>query len=224
MAVRIQKLIADAGICSRRRAEELIENGRVLYNGKKAKIGQTADLSEDEVLVDGEPLKLAKKIYIMLNKPAGVVATVSDKWGNTTVVDLIPIQQRLFPVGRLDKDTTGLLLMTNDGVFANKVMHPRYEIPRTYEVILDRKFESMGSVKDGVELDGKKIRATIKPLGGRNVQITVHTGMHKEVKRIFKQLGYWVRGLKRVQLGDLKLNVQQGKFRHLVPSEVKKFL
>ncbi len=223
MEARIQKLIAEAGICSRRKAEELIAQGSVTVNGKTAKLGENADIEKDKIVVNGERIRAQRKIYLMLNKPRGYITTVADPWGRKNVVDLIHLPWRVFPVGRLDRDATGLLLLTNDGEFANRIMHPRYEVKKTYEVMLDRRIEDaeLRTIAKGVELDGKMIEAQVRRLGPRRVRISVHTGMNKEVKRIFKSVDHWVREINRTEVGPLKLNVKEGKYRTLTIGEVK---
>lgn len=223
---RIQKLISQAGITSRRKAEELIEKGKVLVNGKIAKLGDKADPQQDKIIVEGHEIRSEKKIYLMLNKPKGFITTASDPFGRPNVLQLLHEQQRVYPVGRLDQDTTGLLLLTNDGSFANRIMHPRYEVIKSYIATLDKNIEDkhIAAINEGVIIDRKKIDAKARSLSSKKVQITIHTGLNKEVKRIFKSLGYWVRELHRVQIASLKLDVKEGKYRHLHQSEVKKLL
>lgn len=222
---RLQKIISQAGICSRRKAERLIEEGKVLVNGQPATIGDSADVEEDTIIVDGHELQKEKKVYLMLHKPKGFITTLDDPFGRASVMELVHIPQRIFPVGRLDRDASGLLLLTNDGDWANRIMHPRYEVRKTYEVLLNRKIErkDIDRINKGIKLNGKHVEARCRRLSGKRVLLTVHTGMNKEVKRIFKTLGYWVVDLKRTAIGPLKLNVKEGKFRHLVQTEVEKF-
>jgi 23S rRNA pseudouridine2605 synthase len=226
MEVRIQKLIAQAGICSRRKAEEMIEGGHVRVNGHVAHLGQSADPEKDEVLVQGQRISADRKAYLMLNKPVGYITTASDPWGRKGVLELLYGVPRVFPVGRLDRDAKGLLLLTNDGDFANRIMHPRYMVKKTYEVTLDRKIssEDIRTINEGVVLDRRRIQAHVVRLSTKRVRITVHTGINKEIKRIFRKVGYWVRGLTRTEIGGVVLNVKEGKFRHLVQSEIKKLL
>lgn len=223
--MRLQKALSQAGITSRRKAEELIEQGRVTVNGERATIGQNADPSKDDIRLDGDKVESEKKIYLMLNKPEGYITTSHDPYGRLHVLHLLHIPQRVFPVGRLDKDTTGLLILTNDGAFANRITHPRYEIPKVYIAKLDRKISErdIKSINEGVVLDGKNVVVRARRISGKSVEIRIHTGLNKEVKRIFKKYGYWVRGLTRTRIGPLKLDVKVGKYRHLVQSEVEKF-
>jgi 23S rRNA pseudouridine2605 synthase len=226
MPVRLQKFIAESGVCSRRKAEDLIRGGHVHVNGELARIGDNVDPEKDEVIVQGQKLKVERKIYLMLNKPRGYITTLTDPWERKSVMELIHEPKRVFPVGRLDRDTTGLLLLTNDGEFANRIMHPRYETSKTYEALLDRKIEreDIDKIRAGVVIDGKTISATASRMGPKQVRIVVHTGLNKEVKRIFKALGFWVRDLHRVEVGGLRLPpaLKEGKYRHLVESEIKK--
>jgi 23S rRNA pseudouridine2605 synthase len=226
MEVRLQKAIAEAGICSRRKAEELIVHGHVRVNGEIAKIGMNVDAAKDKIMVNGEYIRAERKIYLMLNKPQGFITTALDPFGRKHVLHLIHENERVFPVGRLDRDTTGMLLLTNDGPFANRIMHPRYEVEKTYEVNLDRRIDSedLKKINDGLVLEGRRLRASAKRLGPKQVQVTIHTGLNKEVKRIFKKLGYWVEALKRTEIQGVKLNVKEGKYRHLVKSEINKLL
>ncbi|HIH25044.1 TPA: rRNA pseudouridine synthase [Candidatus Woesearchaeota archaeon] len=224
--VRLQKAIAEAGVCSRRKAEELIQHGHVRVNGELAKIGMNVDPSTDKILVSGQYLRPESKVYLMLNKPRGYITTATDPYGRKHVLQLIHEPQRLFPVGRLDRDTTGLLLLTNDGEFANKIMHPRYEVSKTYEATLDRRIESedLARINSGVMIDGVMVKSHAVRVAPKVVRIIVHTGMNKEVKRIFKRIGYWVEALRRTEIQGVHLSMKEGKYRHLVPSEIKKLL
>ena len=204
----------------------MIEHGHVRVNGEIAKIGRNVDPEKDKILVNGVYLRSERKIYLVLNKPQGFIATVTDPYDRKNVMELIHETQRVFPVGRLDRDTTGMLLLTNDGEFANRITHPRYEVTKTYEVTLDRKIEEedLRAINDGLIVDRKRVRATAKRLAPKRVSITVHTGMNKEVKRLFKKVGYWVQALKRTEIQGVVLTVKEGKYRHLVDSEIKKLL
>jgi 23S rRNA pseudouridine2605 synthase len=227
MEVRLQKAIAESGLCSRRKAESLIEHGHVRVNGEIAKIGMNVNPEKDKILVNGQYIKPEKKIYVMLNKPQGFLTTASDPFDRKNVLQLIHESKRVFPVGRLDRDTTGLLLLSNDGEFANRIMHPRYEVTKTYEATLDRKIEEedLRKINTGLLIDGKRIRATAKRLAPKRVSVTIHTGLNKEVKRLFKRVGYWVESLKRTEIQGVRLgSLKEGKYRHLVDSEIKKLL
>jgi len=226
MEVRLQKAIAESGLCSRRRAEELIIHSHVRVNGIVAKIGMNVTVGKDIILVNGKELKPENKVYLMLNKPKGYITSAGDPYDRKHVLELIHEQKRVFPVGRLDRDTTGLLLLTNDGDFANKIMHPRYEVKKTYEATIDRRpeMQDLQAINEGVIIDGRRVKAFAHKVAPKIVKITLHTGMNKEVKRIFKKMGYWVEALKRTEIQGVKLNVKEGKCRHLHPSEIKKLL
>lgn len=227
MEVRLQKAIAESGLCSRRKAEELIKHGHVRVNGEIAKIGMDVDPAKDKILVQGKPIKPERKVYLLLNKPRGFIATVSDPYDRKHILQLIHEGKRVFPVGRLDRDTTGMIILTNDGEFANRIMHPRYEVSKTYEATLDKKIETedLQRINDGLIIDGKRVKAFAKRTGPKTVAITVHTGMNKEVKRLFKQVGYWVQALRRTEIENVRMgSLKEGKYRHLVDSEIKKLL
>ena len=227
MQERIQKILAQAGIASRRKCEELIANGRVLVNGKVAILGQKADAQKDKIAVNGRPVVLEKKVYILLNKPRGFVTTVSEQHEMKTVMDLVKVPQRVFPVGRLDKDTEGLLLLTNDGDLANKLMHPRYEVQKEYYVTLDKPLsdEAMEQMQKGVILDDQKVRLLRCEVAGREVILRIHEGRKRVVRRLFEKLGFLVKRLVRTQISTLKIgNLQQGKWRELSSSELKALL
>jgi len=229
--IRLQKLLSAAGVTSRRKAEEMIEAGRVSVNGKTAKLGTKADPAADVIEVDGCPIERAKeKVYIMLHKPEGVVTTVTDPFGRPTVMDLIPNDTRLFPVGRLDADTSGLMLMTNDGDWAQKIAHPKHEIKKTYVAVVKGSptVEALRNFRRGVVIDGKKTSpAQIKlleklPTKDSKLLITIHEGRNRQVRNMCEAIGHKVVSLKRVEVGGLLLdNLQKGKWRHLSPKEVK---
>jgi 23S rRNA pseudouridine2605 synthase len=221
---RVQKLIAASGLASRRQAETWISEGRVQVNGQPIKLGDQAT-DKDKITVNGAPIPRPEKIYLMVHKPKGYVTTVKDIYGNKTVMDLVPTDERIYPVGRLDKDTTGLLLFTNDGEFANRLMHPRYEIQKTYIATLDKPFDSahIAIAKKGIWLKEGEVIATIKVLASRRVSVTLHQGFNHVVKRLMKKMGYWVTDLERTQVGALTLNIPVGTFRPLTQEEVNSF-
>jgi len=228
MGIRLQKFIAETGLCSRRKAEEMIIAGHVRVNNEIAMIGTDVEPGKDEVMVQGIRLKQEKKVYLMLNKPRGYITTAADPWARKNVLELIHEPVRVFPVGRLDTDTTGILLLTNDGEFANRIMHPSFNVAKTYEATLDRKaeVEDIDKIREGIVIDGHRIDATARRIGPKRVRITVHTGLNKEIKRIFKRLGFWVRDLHRTDVGGVHLppSLKEGKYRHLVSSEIEKLL
>ena len=222
MKERIQKLIAESGECSRRKAEELIIEGKVKVNGKTAKIGETAS-REDKITIEGRTIKQERKLLVMLNKPKGIISTSEDEQGRKTVIDLVKIKERLYPVGRLDKDAEGLMLLTNDGSFANKITHPRYEIKKTYEVDLDKeiKEEDLDKINKGVIVEKRKVKAETKKIKTRKAEIKIHEGRKHIVKKIFEELGYKVNNLKRTKIGNLSLgNLEKGKWRTISQTEI----
>ncbi len=232
---RVQKIIARAGICSRRKAEVLIEEGRVTVNGKRVtELGTRADISRDVVKVDGEiihPMK--KQVYILLYKPLGVVTTKSDEKKRTTVMDLLGSEERksLFPVGRLDLNSEGLLLITNDGEFANHMMSPASHVSKTYLIRVrgvpdDR---TIARLENGMMLDGVKTRkAKIRMVGhGLNswLEVELVEGKRNQLRRMFKRVGHPVVKLKRVRIGNLNAEgLGPGKYRRLSAGEVEALL
>ncbi len=224
----MQKIIAAAGICSRRKAEELILQGRVLVNGKPARLGQKADPERDEILVDGKPLKIQKKRYIALYKPRGYLTTLHDPFGRKTIKELIEnIEERVFPVGRLDEDSEGLLLLTNDGEWANRIAHPRYEVEKEYIVILSQPLEpeQERAVLKGVEIDGRKVDVRkFRKIGKKKYLIVIHEGRKRIIRRLFQQLGNEVVRLIRTRIGHIKLKgLRPGQWRELTEPEVDAF-
>ena len=227
MTERLQKILSARGVASRRAAEKLIEDGRVSVNGTVALLGQTADTEYDEILLDGKPLPTGSEhIYILLHKPRGYVTTLSDEKGRKTAADLVKdCGVRVYPVGRLDMDSEGLLLFTNDGEFANALMHPKQEVDKTYLTWVEGFSEkAVARLKKPIELDGYRIRApkvrTMKP---GLLEITIHEGRNRQVRRMCDAAGMHVTRLKRIregkiQLGDLPL----GQWRYLTDEEVKK--
>lgn len=229
---RLQKVIAQAGIASRRKAEELITSGQVKVNGVVVTELGTKVSDKDQIEVNNQLIEKEKKEYYLLNKPRGVVTTTADDKNRKTVVDLIPTSARIYPVGRLDYDTTGVLLLTNDGDFANILMHPTSNIDKVYMAKLEGiiKGEQINQLKDGVELDGeivKPSRVKLKKVDPKSnscmVQIAIHEGKNHQVKRMFEAVGFPVAKLKREKEAffDLK-DLQSGEFRKLTPKEVAK--
>ena len=231
--MRLQKFIAECGVASRRSAEKIIESGRVTVNGEIVDyMGCTIDPDIDEVCVDGNILRVEnKKYYIMLNKPKNYVTTVSDDLGRPTVMHLVSdINARIYPVGRLDFDTTGLLIMTNDGDFANVLTHPRHTVNKTYIARIDKMLseEQLQRLQRGIELDGvmtAPARAEIikRPKHGFEVKITIHEGRNRQVRRMLEAVGVNVMSLKRISVGSLTLgNLPEGKWRALSDAEINK--
>lgn len=224
MLQRIQKIIAAAGITSRRNAEELIKQGRVSVNGKQASIGESADPDKDKVTVDGKPVKRETFVYIIINKPKNVVTTLADELGRKTVRDLVDAPERVFPVGRLDRNATGLVLLTNDGELANRMMHPRYETTKTYVAMLSTHVtpQLMERLYKGVVVDDRKV-VVKEPLkiNTNTVQVSIHEGRKHIIKKLFVALGTHVDALTRTALGPLELgNLKVGEYRALTADEV----
>ena len=228
--MRINKFLADKGVASRRHADEMIQLGRVTINGVAATLGANVE-DGDEVTVDGKILSCAEKKeeYYIMNKPKGVVCTVSDDRGRKTVMDLLPEGiGRLFPVGRLDYETEGLLILTNDGDLAFRLTHPTAEIPKTYMARIEGTFteKDLNPICSGVELDGfltKKCKAHIVETNKAytKVHITITEGRNRQVRRMFEAIGKNVEFLKRVSIGQLKLKgLNRGQIRPLTESEV----
>ena len=223
MLQRIQKIIANAGYCSRRKAEELIISGKVKVNNKKVDIGGKADSGKDCISIGDYVIKPEKKVYIVLNKPRGCITTSSDLYGRKKVLDLLDVKERVFPVGRLDRDVTGILFLTNDGDWANMVMHPRYGVEKIYQVWLDKPLrkEDKEKIENGVKLYDGFVRGKIKVIGKKRVEIKVRVGRNKIVKRIFNHLGYRVGELCRTNIGRITLGkLKQGKYRRLTGREI----
>lgn len=229
---RLQKVIAQAGITSRRKAEQLIIDGRVRVNGKTVTELGVKVSGRDRIAVDGVPIDREEPVYFFFYKPAGVISSVTDDRNRKVVTDFFPhVSQRIFPVGRLDYDTSGALLMTNDGLLANRLMHPRFGIDKTYIAKIDGVptkdvLEKLGS---GVQLDdGPTAKAKVQLLscdrkkGHAAVELTIHEGRNRQVRRMFKALGFNVTKLKRVGYGFLSLDgLHPGESRMLKPHEVK---
>ncbi|MBU1030063.1 MAG: pseudouridine synthase [Nanoarchaeota archaeon] len=218
---RVQKIIANFGYCSRRKAEELINQGKVFVNGKKISIGDKAS-EKDEIKVEGEILKKPKTLYLLFHKPVKCVTALMDAHYKT-VMDYIKIKERVVPVGRLDYYTSGLLLMTNDGDFANKVMHPRYEVNKTYRAEVDKKFleEDLKKIETGIKLeDGITSPAKAHKIKENLVEIEIHEGKNRIVRRMLKQLGYRIKTLERTKIGELSINgLRVGEYKEITKEE-----
>lgn len=235
-SVRLQKFMAEQGIASRRKSEELIAQGKVKVNGHPATLGDKINPYKDLVTVKGEKvthIKKRKMIYIMLHKPRGYVTTVSDDRGRKTVMDLIPdIKERVYPVGRLDKDSEGLLILTNDGVFTNCMTHPSHEYSKVYRVTVRPAVndEILHNLRSGIEIDGKKtspaeVTVLTEEEGRVVLEFIIHEGRNREIRKMCESQGLEVARLKRTAIGSLKLGMlPQGKYRELTEQEVKKLL
>ena len=227
---RLQKGLAHAGLGSRRAMEELIAGGRVKVNGRRAQLGVRVDPSNDEVEVDGSRVPLHQDLlHYMLNKPVGVVSTAADPEGRQTVVDLLDLPARIWPVGRLDTDSEGLLVVTNDGELTHRLTHPRYEVPKTYlaEVKGTAGSRAIKQLIAGVELeDGVTKRAKVSLVeatrGGTLLEITITEGRNRQVRRMCEAVGHPVKRLVRTTLGPLQLGrLKPGTFRKLSLEEVR---
>jgi 23S rRNA pseudouridine2605 synthase len=225
------KVLTQAGVGSRRKMSEAIKAGRVTVNGEAVTgFNHPVDMTKDKISIDGRPVTMQSQqlIYIMMNKPVNTVSTVSDELGRRTVLDLLPQQYRqyrLYPVGRLDKDSTGLMLLTNDGELANRLTHPRFENEKEYAVSLDvpMKAAEMRRLEKGIMLeDGMTYPAIVKRLKGGDYSITIHEGRKHQVRRMFEAMGYTVKALKRIRMGNLQLgSLAAGKVRELRRDEVE---
>ena len=231
MQERLQKILSARGVASRRKAEEMISAGRVSVNGRTCALGDSADPEKDEILLDGKPLPSRQEyVYILLNKPRGFVTTLSDEKGRRNVSQLVEdCGVRVYPVGRLDMDSEGLLLMTNDGDFANKMMHPKHEVEKTYDTyVTGYQPDSLERLKQPIILDGYAIRAPkvklMKADGGvARLQITIHEGRYRQVRRMCEAAGMHVTRLRRIQEGSLLLgDLPKGKWRYLTAEEIDK--
>lgn len=229
MKERIQKILSARGITSRRKAEELISQGRVSCNGHPCVLGDVADPDTDEIMIDGKPLPcMGERVYIMLNKPRGFVTTLRDEKGRKNAAQLVAdCGTRVYPVGRLDMDSEGLLLFTNDGDFANAVMHPKHEVEKTYIVTVGNySDEALERLRQPVTLDGYTIAAPQVSVISREMrravlQVIIHEGRNRQIRRMCAMAGMTVLRLKRIAEGTLKLfDLPKGKWRYLTMEEV----
>ena len=229
--VRIQKALSESGVMSRRKAEEYIEKGKVSVNGHKALIGQKVDPARDVIAVEGVRVDLhqnQKKIYLALHKPRGYVTTMRDEMDRKCVAELVKdAPGRVYPVGRLDRNSEGLLLLTNDGEFANQIMHPRYHLPKTYRVTVrpDITDEQAMQLAEGVELDGQRtapaqVVVLTKEPNRAVVQIVITEGKNRQIRRMCEAVGLQVARLRRTAIGPVRLGMlPAGKWRMLTPQE-----
>lgn len=228
--VRLNKFLATAGIASRRKADELIEEGTIRVNGKVVtSLGTKIDPARDKVFYqEKQVVLLDEPIYLVFNKPKDCITTASDERGRATVMDYLRLKQRIYPIGRLDRNTTGVLLMTNDGDFANRLMHPKHEVKKAYKVGLDAPLTSAHAeqLANGIRLsDGKTEPAEVYSIpGGKNklIGIVIHEGKNRQVHRMFEALGYQVEKLDRVAYADITYEgLKRGGWRHLTKSEIR---
>ncbi len=229
MLVRINKYLASLGIAARRKVDEMIVAGRVVVNGKKVILGTKIDPERDEILVDGKKLPRAQKlVYIALNKPRGVTSTVSDSHANETVIDLVRAKERVFPVGRLDVNSQGLMLLTNDGELANRLIHPKYHVAKKYEVLIGGKVResTLERLRRGVMLDGERtmpVEVKVKVHSGKDtlVEMVLYEGRKRQIRRMCASLHLFVLYLKRVAIGPLSLgDLKEGEWRNLASEEI----
>ena len=230
MKERLQKILSSRGVCSRRKAEEYILAGRVTCNGQVARLGDSADPEVDEIMLDGKVIPTGNSsVYIMLHKPRGFVTTLSDEKGRRNAAQLVAdCGQRVYPVGRLDMDSEGLLLFTNDGAFANAMMHPKHEVDKVYEVwVAGFTQENLEKLKLPIVLDGYTIKkpgvALVKASGDQAlIRVTIHEGRNRQVRRMCSAAGLHVTRLRRVGEGKLTLgDLPKGKWRYLTEDEIR---
>jgi len=232
MIVRLNKYISSCGVASRRKSEELIANGRVTVNGDVTyKLGTKINSESDEVSVDGEILRTRNKVYYLLNKPKGVVTTTKDEKKRKTVTDLINTNEKIFPVGRLDYNTTGVLILTNDGEFSNFLTHPKNAIEREYEVLLDKSLSKIDKLKTltGIYIDNKKGVFKNVSFPKKNnfclVRVITLEGRNHFVKKMFDMLNYRVQQLDRIRFGKINVrNLQKGEYRLITSPELQRIM
>ena len=228
--MRLNKYLAAAGFGARRKVEELIKAGKVSVNGTSVTdLATQVDPDKDIIHVEGQEARIEKKVYVLLNKPPGYITTAADERGRKTVLDLVKVNERIFPVGRLDKDSRGLLLLTNDGDLSAKLLHPRHETPKVYIVKADSKLREneLAEFAEGLDIEsGKTAPAKIKPVdSGPTYEVILKEGRKRQIRLMFAALGHEVRNLKRTRIGSLELgNVQEGEWRYLRQDEVKRLL
>ncbi len=229
MKERIQKIIANAGFCSRRKAEDYIKKGRVVVNTHIAEIGESADISKDTIIVNGHKINASKKVYYMLNKPKNVESTLNSTSGKRTVIDLINTHERIIPVGRLDAETRGLILLTNDGDFANKVMHPRYEKEKTYKVTVNESIDpnKLNELSKGTTIGKQKfypcnIKILKRTKDKTLLLIKLKEGKKRQIRKMLSSVGHKVTDLIRIRIGPLSLGtLREGQYRELTKDEVR---
>ena len=227
--IRLNKFLSLAGVASRRKADDLIISGVVTVNGKRVtELGSKVNPSTERVFVSGKQVVLFDKhLYIILNKPKDCITTTKDEKGRRTVLDLVRVKERVYPVGRLDRNTTGALILTNDGELANRLMHPRYEVKKAYEVELDRELsaESLKALRTGVSIAGQRTSPAevyvLPRTSRRRVGIIIHEGKNRQVRRMFEACGYDVKKLHRVSDGPITIEgLARGEWRFLSKREV----
>lgn len=232
MKIRVQKIIADNGFCARRKAEMLIAQGQVFCNGRKVKLGDKADPDKDRIVVNGQFINFHKKVpkrYLMLYKPRGYMTTMSDENGRRCIKDLVQISDRVYPIGRLDVNSEGLLLLTNDGNFANKVMHPSTKMIKAYRVTIRPDITDIQAAQlaAGIVIDGKRtapaqVEILHKEPGRVVLEIRIHEGRNRQIRKMMQSIGVEVARLKRTRIGPLRLGMlKPGRFRELTKEEIR---
>jgi 23S rRNA pseudouridine2605 synthase len=223
--MRLNAYLARAGVASRRKADELIKSGRVSVNGRPGQLNTFVE-RRDRVEVDGKPVTAQKLAYVLLHKPTGTVTTASDPQGRPTVVDLVDLPERVVPAGRLDVETTGALLLTNDGPLAHRLAHPRYGVEKVYVADVEGRPDErdLRTLSEGVELeDGMTAPATVRCLAPGRIELTLHEGRNRQVRRMLEAVGHPVRRLHRSTYAGLTLEgLEPGAWRELEPSEVQR--
>jgi pseudouridine synthase len=226
---RLQRILASHGVASRRASEQIILDGKVKVNGKVVReLGAKADPTKDRIEVEGRPLQPQRHRYLMLNKPSGYITTAHDERSRRTVMDLIDLRERVYPVGRLDRDTEGLLLLTNDGELANRVTHPRYEIDKEYQILthLRPSGQTLGAILKGVRVDGalvvpSEFRILRETAEGIELKLVIHSGINRVVRKMMDQYGIEIARLRRTRVGPIALGrMPVGRWRELSPGEV----
>lgn len=227
----MHKFLADAGLASRRKCEELISQGRIEVDGQVVRTPGTKISGSEKIKADGKEIKLKqKRIYILLNKPVGYISTAKDQFSRKTVIDLVGmVKERVYPVGRLDYDTSGLIILTNDGDFANKMMHPKHQTQKVYRAEIMGRLDGndISRLQNGLELEGfttapSKIRIVDDSSTNSIVEITMHEGKNRQVRKMFASLKHPVLHLKRVAIGSVRINdLEEGKWRYLSKKEVE---
>ena len=227
--MRINKYLASVGVSARRKVDEMIVAGRVVVNGKRVALGTKIDPQKDEIFVDGRKIENVQKlVYIALNKPKGVTSTVSDSHAEETVLDLVKTKERVFPVGRLDLNSQGLILLTNDGDLANHLIHPKYHVAKKYEVLIGGKVReiTLERLRRGVILDGERtmpaeVKVKVRSEKSTLVEITLYEGRKRQIRRMCASFDLFVIYLKRVAIGPLSLgDLKEGQWRNLASEEI----
>lgn len=229
--IRLQKFLAEAGVASRRKSEELISQGRVEVNGQVVTTPGTKISGFERICVDGREIRHEqKKIYILLNKPVGYISSAKDQFSRKTVLDLIgTVKERIYPVGRLDYDTSGLIILSNDGDFANKMMHPRHQMQKVYraEIIGELSDEDIKRIENGMQIDDYKTAPAkihiVSTAAERSIiEVTIHEGKNRQVRKMFETLEHPILHLKRVAIGSIGIGgLEEGKWRYLSKNEIQ---